>query len=69
MTDIYHRDTTAALSEFNESIVELTPVVQNVYIELFENLANEVDGLLSRYADNISELEESKRIISELENK
>ena len=69
MSDAYHRDTTAALKEFIESIEELSPVIQVAYIEIFEQLANEVDGLLSMYEDNLNELEQAKEMVSELENK
>lgn len=69
MSDIYHKDTTAALKEFTESIEYLSPVIQSAYIEIFEQLASEVDGLLSMYADNISELQTAKELVEELESK
>ena len=69
MSDIYHKDTTTALEAFNDSVSDLSSVVKSEYIEIFERLANEVDGLLSMYTDNIEELENAKELVEQLENK
>ena len=69
MSDIYHKDTTAALEKFNDILDELSPVIKREYIDILETLANEVDGLLSMYFDNIKELEAAKELVEYLENK
>ena len=68
MSDAYYRDTKSALTEFSSVTASLSGVINKEYLDVFDTLENEVDGLLSMYADLLSELESAKELLEEYEN-
>lgn len=56
MSDIYYRDTKKALDNFEDVLSELTTILDDRIIKCFEDLFNEVDGLLAQYESNLDDL-------------
>ena len=58
MSDIYHKDTEESLVKFVDKYAELEGVVHSDFIECFELLASEVQGLLDEYTEKCNQIED-----------
>lgn len=68
MTDIYCRDTAAAIDALNNLVDDLDGVILSDYVDAIRKLLEEADGLVQHCEDLTGDVESLEQQVSDLED-